>query len=258
MFFLKIFLLLFIISVVIFFKKLFSQNHKESKTDKIGKEGELAVSNILNSLPENYKVFNDLMLFGSKGTIQIDHIVLSKNGIFVIETKNYKGEVFGYSNEKNWKKINHDKEISFYNPILQNKAHISTLKMILQEKNEAIFIPIVAFSDECNVSIQNNDSKNLITNFSNLCSTIKNFNQEKLSNEQLLQIESKIKSLRLDSKKYEKKHIQTIKKSIATNGKYSEYGNCPSCNGLLILHNGNKGFFLGCENYPKCKFTKDF
>ena len=54
-----------------------------------GQTGENKVSRILAKLPEDkYKVINDLLLKTSHGTTQIDHIVLSEYGIFVIETKN--------------------------------------------------------------------------------------------------------------------------------------------------------------------------
>lgn len=35
-----------------------------------------------------------------------------------------------------------------------------------------------------------------------------------------------------------------------------EHGICPRCGGTLVLRNGKYGEFLGCSNYPKCKFIK--
>lgn len=58
--------------------------------------GEAAVASRLGKLPqEHYRVFNDIMLQTKRGTTQIDHIVVSIYGIFVIETKNYKGWITG-------------------------------------------------------------------------------------------------------------------------------------------------------------------
>ncbi len=31
---------------------------------------------------------------------------------------------------------------------------------------------------------------------------------------------------------------------------------CPKCGGMLRKINGKYGKFLGCSNYPKCRFTK--
>ena len=58
--------------------------------------GEIKASNVLNKLPKkDYKVLNDLMLFSDNKTHQIDHLVVSPYGIFVIEMKNYQGKVVG-------------------------------------------------------------------------------------------------------------------------------------------------------------------
>ncbi len=54
-----------------------------------GKAGEKTVSRKLSRLPKDkYKVLNDIMLATPKGTTQIDHIVVSIYGVFVVETKN--------------------------------------------------------------------------------------------------------------------------------------------------------------------------
>lgn len=52
---------------------------------------------------KRYITQNDILLFTHYGTIQIDHIVVSQYGIFVVETKNYKGWVFGHENSEEWK-----------------------------------------------------------------------------------------------------------------------------------------------------------
>ena len=54
-----------------------------------GKAGELAVTDALKALPDQYVVLNDLMLPDGRGNV--DHLVIGPNGIFVIETKNYSG-----------------------------------------------------------------------------------------------------------------------------------------------------------------------
>jgi hypothetical protein len=56
-----------------------------------GEKGELAVTDALTSLPNDYVVLNDLMLPDGRGNI--DHLVIGPNGLFVIETKNYSGYV---------------------------------------------------------------------------------------------------------------------------------------------------------------------
>ena len=57
----------------------------------IGKRGELAVTEVLKSLPDDYVLLNDLTLPDRRGNI--DHLLIGPNGLFVIETKNYSGNV---------------------------------------------------------------------------------------------------------------------------------------------------------------------
>lgn len=70
---------------------------------KKGKRGEITVSYILESLPEHYQVINNLIIQNKERTSQIDHIVVSPFGLFVIETKNYSGLISGAERSENWK-----------------------------------------------------------------------------------------------------------------------------------------------------------
>ena len=78
-----------------------SRNTPEHK----GKEGELQVHNILAQLPEGYTVLDDVVLKTNSGTTQIDHVVVSKYGVFAIETKNYRGEIYGDDDRQEWTQI---------------------------------------------------------------------------------------------------------------------------------------------------------
>jgi hypothetical protein len=66
-------------------------NFKRSNNWSAGKQGELAATRALQSLPDEYVVLNDLMLPDGKGNV--DHLVMGPNGLFVIETKNYSSYV---------------------------------------------------------------------------------------------------------------------------------------------------------------------
>ncbi len=63
-----------------------------------GKRGEIRVHDILSHLSDEYHILNDVVLKTERGTTQIDHIVVSKYGIYAIETKNYRGEIYGDDN----------------------------------------------------------------------------------------------------------------------------------------------------------------
>lgn len=68
-----------------------------------GKNGEAQVHNILMNLPDDFIILDDVVLLTNNGTTsQIDHIVVSKYGVFTIETKNYRGIIYGQDNQEEW------------------------------------------------------------------------------------------------------------------------------------------------------------
>ena len=131
----SIFIILVIVSIAIWRVMM-------SSPDNIGKAGERRVSHKLNWLPKEYIVLNDIMLPSNYGTTQIDHIVVSPYGIFVIETKNYKGWIFGNEDSEEWTQslIGRKKMLGwsseqhrFRNPIRQNYAHIKAVQNLLSD-----------------------------------------------------------------------------------------------------------------------------
>ena len=104
-------------------------------TPKIkGSAGEFKVNTRLSFLGKDYIVLNDILIKSSNGyTSQIDELVLSEYGIFVIETKNYKGWIFGNEKSENWTQVIYKEKHTFRNPIKQNWSHIYTLKNVLSD-----------------------------------------------------------------------------------------------------------------------------
>lgn len=96
-----------------------------------GRVGEAIVSvGVLNRLdPKTHRVFHDLVIPrpDGKGTTQIDHVVVSLFGIFVIETKNYQGWIFGDANARFWTQTIYGRKSRFQNPLHQNALHLRAL-----------------------------------------------------------------------------------------------------------------------------------
>ena len=116
--------ILVLISILILIKSY------ESKIK--GYIGEKLVSSRLSKLNKRkYKVINNLLLKTSRGTTQIDHIVISQYGVFVIETKNYKGIITGNEYDDNWNQILFNNKEVLRNPIKQNNGHIKALKDVI-------------------------------------------------------------------------------------------------------------------------------
>jgi hypothetical protein len=98
---------------------------------------------------KTYRVFNNVTLpnFGG-GTTQIDHIIVSVYGIFVVETKNINGWIYGKENEPNWTQTFFSKKFPFQNPLRQNYKHIKTVSEILKIP-ENKFHSVIMFIGDC-------------------------------------------------------------------------------------------------------------
>lgn len=112
-----------------------------------GAKGEKRVNSILKDIPDS-KILNNIMLKTEMGTSQIDHILINSKGIFVIETKNYDGWIFGNEKAKYWTQIIYKKKSKFLNPIRQNYGHIKTIEEYLPNKKE-MFHSTIVFSNKC-------------------------------------------------------------------------------------------------------------
>lgn len=109
--------------------------------------GEKMVHRALQQLdPVQYRVYHDLYLPHptEAGTTQLDHVVVSPFGIFVIETKNFKGWIFGDENQRQWTQQIYRKKSRFQNPLHQNKLHVKALMKFL-DLAENQFLPVVFF-----------------------------------------------------------------------------------------------------------------
>jgi restriction system protein len=110
--------------------------------------GEAILANTIEAcLPQPHVLINNLTLPNENGSAQIDHVLITPTGIFVIETKHYQGWIFGNPNQSQWTQTIYKKKSKFPNPIRQNYGHIKALQSIftLSEDN---FIPIVVFTGE--------------------------------------------------------------------------------------------------------------
>lgn len=215
--------------------------------------GERKVAKALNSLPESeYKVLNNIMLSTSNGTTQIDHVVVSVYGIFVIETKNYKGWIRGNEYSDTWTQNIYGHKYMLKNPLHQNYGHIKALQQLL-EIPEELFVSIVAFSTKATLKVKT--KQNLIY-FSKLKHTIKEYSEPRIAQESLDELANIITTANIDSKENRKVHIQNIHAKIEGKEELVEQGICPKCGGKLVERQGKYGVFLGCSNYPKCKFTR--
>ena len=217
----------------------------------IGFMGEFGVKRELTKLPKSdYLTLNNLMLNTNNTTHQIDHVVLSKYGIFVIETKNYDGLITGDKYKDQWCQHFGNKKYYFNNPIHQNYGHIKALEETLNINTDS-FVSIICISNRATIKV---NDKNVVQ-LDNLTKLIKSYNKEILK-ENIAELKNILLSQNITDKNSKKAHVNTIKES--TRQKEDKENNmiCPKCGGKLVKRSGKYGEFIGCSNYPKCKYTK--
>ena len=217
-----------------------------------GKMGEFNVSVVLATLPkEEYQVINDIIIPSKYGTTQIDHVVVSIYGIFVIETKNYKGLIYGGEDAETWTKNMWGNKYSLRNPLKQNYGHVKSLQAILNIPKE-MFIPIVVFSNRAKLRVQTQEA---VINLWRLRSEIKKHKTPIIPSEQLIDYRSSIELAAIDDKDIAKSHKANVRQNLNQRSQAIANGLCPRCGGHLVKRNGRYGSFYGCSNYPNCKFT---
>ncbi|MBT2642882.1 NERD domain-containing protein [Bacillus sp. ISL-41] len=111
-----------------------------------GEIGEYKIDIQLDQLPKDCRYLSDLLIKNPKaksGYSQVDHVVLTPYGIFVIETKNYQGTIYGGKDRKTWS-VNG--KFKMMNPFVQNYGHIKALASLVDQKYQNFFISIVSFT----------------------------------------------------------------------------------------------------------------
>jgi hypothetical protein len=107
-----------------------------------GAEGEETVARTLSFLPANHTVFNDLQL--DPGGPAFDHIVIAPAGLFVIETKNWSGEITFQNGQ-----VLCNGQIASRSPLKQVKEEAAALSLHLASAGcpEAPIYPVICFVD---------------------------------------------------------------------------------------------------------------
>ncbi len=111
---------------------------------QVGAVGEGRVAEILSSFPDDWYVFNDMIV----GRSQIDHIVVCPKGVYTIETKHYQGTIYGNAEKQEWFQII-KRKTPFYNPVKQGIGHSVALSKYLEESgfNKVWVNTIVVFTE---------------------------------------------------------------------------------------------------------------
>ena len=219
-----------------------------------GRIGETYIVATLNAdLPEDYLILNNLYLPLPDGsTTQIDHVIVSRFGVFVIETKTYSGWIFADANSKYWTQILYQERNHFQNPLRQNYRHIYAIANLLK-LHKSFFHNIVVFNNTCEFKVGIPDG---VTYTSNLSNYITSFKDILFSDKQVKQIAEAIEAWQAtvtdNAKESHVYHLYQRHEGVQITDAAPR---CPYCGGEMTIRHrrDGTGSFYGCKSYPACR-----
>lgn len=223
-------------------------------------------------------LYNCYLPKNKEQTTEVDVMMIHRTGIYVFESKNYSGWIFGSEYSKTWtqtlpsgRKVHKE---HFLNPIMQNKLHINCLKKQIGE-NYPIH-SVIVFSERCTLKkVEVTSSGIYVTKRNNVLGTVNDIVRcqgELLSQDQVKYLYAKLYPFTQVSENIKKKHIEDITEghSYESVNMVGQINNtflsndesviCPKCGGKLVVRTSKRGVhagsrFYGCGNYPKCRYT---
>ena len=214
-----------------------------------GQQGEQQVIDTLSNIKEYHHLLNNVTLINrvSKMSHQIDHILIHPHGIFIIETKNYYGELIYDESLKQWFKVVDNTKTRISNPLLQNRSHQNEVYHALKGKYKPISV-VVFVKNNAPYFPEDN-----VINLNDLLLFIDSYPYEhKFTKATIDKIEKalnrKNKDISLDEHVTNIKIIKTVRKEQENEKAYAiEQGKCPWCDSKII----SSGNIFRCS---KCKF----
>ena len=196
-----------------------------------------------------YRRFHDVIIPSSNGTTQVDHILVSPFGLFIVETKNLKGWIYGSESQPKWTQVVYKNKYSFQNPLKQTYRQKKVLSKFLDVEESHIETVVCFVGDS---KFKTDLPSNVLS--SGLGRYIKQFQDTVLSNDEVERICSLLIST--EGKISKREHIRSLQ------DRHSSDTVCPRCGSDLVERTVKQGsragsHFLGCSSYPKCRFTKE-
>ncbi|MCC7202480.1 MAG: NERD domain-containing protein [Nitrospirae bacterium] len=202
-----------------------------------------------------YHRVDNVTLTTPDGTTQIDHLFVSRFGIFVLETKNMQGWIFGGEDQAHWTQKIYKKSVTFQNPLRQNFKHVKALEAALNIPIDSLR-SVVTFVGG---STFKTDMPPNVTHGTGFITYIKSFREQVFTENQVGDLLHRIESVRLaPTFATHRKHVENLKKRSNPNADRP----CPKCGSPLVQRMVKSGEragqqFWGCSTYPKCRVMQN-
>ncbi len=220
-----------------------------------GQYGEYLTDYALNSsnVPGYLKTVRNIYIPYRGSTTEIDVMMVHEKGIFVFESKNYGGWIFGSADALKWtQSLPNGEKHQFYNPIKQNASHITALSDFLNLPRSA-FVSYIVFSERCELkNIPYNTADCIILRRHHLLRSLRQMLEGRetcFTHAEVDKMAGRLEAAAAVTAEEKQKHIATVKEKTAGS-------TCPFCGSQLVVRKGRYGDFWGCSTYPKCRFTR--
>lgn len=248
-------------------------NKKLNSKERIGKRGEaLTVRELelVRLFGRKGKTLQNLYLpKDNGGTSEIDVVYITQKGIFVIESKNYSGWIFGNENDQYWTaSLPNGNKNQFYNPVKQNKTHIKWLQNTVGD--QVPLYSVIAFSERCELKkITVTDPSVKVIKRDRIYATIREIwesSEDRLTENEVEELFQKLSAYTNVDETVKEKHIQEIKGTESPAVEPTDDNEtallCPRCGKKLVLRTAKRGAnagqsFYGCSGFPSCKYTRN-
>lgn len=205
--------------------------------------------------PAVYNLIPDVMLPTPDGTTQIDHVIVSRYGIFVLETKTYRGWIYGAEKDAQWTQVIYKRKERFQNPLRQNYKHTKTLSELTGIPGE-YFKSLVVFAGDCEFKTDMPDN---VVHVRDFIRHIKSHQAVIINDEQVPEIVATIQEWAdTVTAEQQARHVKNLRRSKRSVSSVSDAPSCPRCGETMTLRTNKKdgNQFWGCSTYPKCRGTR--
>jgi restriction system protein len=221
-----------------------------------GNAGELEVNDGLNRLldPCIYHMVENVTLPFGSGTTQIDHLIVSPYGIFVVETKNMTGWIFGQPDQAQWTQVIYQRKERFQNPLLQNGTHVAAVRKLFGLSLSQVHNAVV-FVGDCTFKTPMPDE--VVHGVVDLADYIHSNRVVWFTEDEVHQLVDEILLKRLEPGwRTARTHVRNVNKSKSKKTVGTSNA-CPRCGGAMVerVNRLSGERFLGCQRYPQCKGT---
>lgn len=182
---------------------------------------------------------------------------MSRYQVFVLETKNYVGTIYGEESDTYWTQAVGRRERLFYNPVLQNAGH---RKALLNRVGIDVHVQsVVVFSERARLRVNLYMEKVKVLNNRDLLNYIYRFKRNVLTEGEVKRWNEELQALQKRKRRrwfsLWREHLQFVRSVQKAKRTASEERACPKCGAKLVLRNGQFGEFYGCSSFPVCRYS---